>query len=168
MTLFATENMLWAPQTQRFGTTQPCKQIISASGFKIVHRSMPEILWIPLHVLSVSWCCISALVTSRQSVYFVQDVHVPLVVYDIRNKSATLECAGSSRILPWDTVSGGSGCGCHRIPAAIIWSRSLQPRTHSKTAAAHAVSTALLCFCMRTKLEIFRPLHFFLTWNTNL
>lgn len=65
-------------------------------------------------------CCISALVTSRHSVCFVQDVHVPLVVYDIGNKSATLECAGSSRILPGDTVSGGSGCGCHKILVAII------------------------------------------------
>lgn len=65
-------------------------------------------------------CCFSTQVTSRRGVYFVQDVHVPLVVYDIGNKSATLECVGSSRMLPGDTVSGGSSCGCHKILVAII------------------------------------------------
>lgn len=51
-----------------------------------------------MHVFAVSGVVFRQ-VTSRLGVYFVQDVHVPLVVYDIGNKSATLECVGSSRML---------------------------------------------------------------------
>lgn len=94
--------------------------MLSAFGFELFYNSVLVIQKIPLHVFAVSGVVFRHKSHQGSACIFFQDVHVPLVVYDIGNKSATLECVGSFRMLLGDTLSGGSSCGCFKIPSAII------------------------------------------------